>query len=70
MSLIVNNARTVPSSTVGRWMIAVIVLLLVIWTLGMSGVIQLPLALVWIIPFICIVIGAFAVLWAGGAFDE
>jgi hypothetical protein len=70
MSSLVNNARTVPSTAIGRWVIAVIVLLLVIWILGLVGVIHLALPLVWILPFTCLVLGAIAILWAGGAFDE
>jgi hypothetical protein len=64
----VNNATTLPSRTLGFW-ILVVVLLLTLWILGMSGVIHLSLALVWILPFTCIVIGAVAVLWAGGVFS-
>jgi hypothetical protein len=47
----------------------VVVFLLAVWILGMGGVIHLPLALVWILPFTCLVIGAITVLWTYGAFD-
>ncbi|HLJ67198.1 MAG TPA: hypothetical protein VKX16_07540 [Chloroflexota bacterium] len=60
---------TIPSLTARGLAIAGIVTLAVIWILGMSGVIQLPLALVWILPFICLVAGALIILWEGGAFD-
>ena len=61
---------TVQFRTLGRWTLAVVVILLAVWILGMSRVIHLPLALVWIIPFTCLVIGAVVVLWEGGAFGE
>ena len=63
------GGRTLPFRTVTRWAIAGVIVLLTIWALGMSHVIQLPLALVWILPFTCILIGALAVLWEGGLFD-
>lgn len=63
-----NNTTTIPSRTVRAVAVAVIIVLAVIWTLGMSGVIHLPLALVWILPFTCLIIGAIVILWEGGAF--
>jgi hypothetical protein len=63
------SATALPARSLSRWAIVVVIALLTIWTLGLSHVIQLPLALVWILPFTCIIIGAFAVLWEGGAFD-
>ena len=70
MRNIVSNATTLRSRTLGRWTLAVVVILLAVWILGMSGIIHLPLALVWILPFTCLVIGAVAVFWEGGAFSE
>jgi hypothetical protein len=70
MSTLWNNAKAVPATTVGRWMIAVVVALAVIWILGMAGVIHLALPLVWILPFTCIALVALAILWEGGLFDD
>ena len=64
-----NNATTIPSRTVRALAIAIVIILAIIWTLGMSGVIHLPLALVWILPFFCLIIGALVILWEAGAFD-
>ena len=65
------NTRStpLPFRTFTRWAIVVVAGLLTTWTLGMSNVIQLPLALVWILPFLSIVIGAISILWEGGLFD-
>lgn len=65
-----NNATTDSNRALLAVGAGIIVLLAVIWTLGMSGVIHLPLPLVWILPFTCLIIGAIAVLWAGGAFES
>jgi type IV secretory pathway VirB2 component (pilin) len=64
-----NNATTIPSPTMRTLAVAIVIILGIIWTLGMGGVIHLSLALVWIIPFTCLIIGAMVILWEGGAFD-
>lgn len=50
--------------------VAIAIVLAIIWTLGMSGVIHLPLALVWVLPFTCLIIGASVIMWDSGAFDS
>ena len=52
-----------------RWMAVLVIVLLGVWTLGMMGVIQLPLPLVLILPLTCIVIGALALIWETDAVD-
>jgi hypothetical protein len=69
MKTIVHRAPRAPVRAPTLLAIVAVALLLTIWILGMSHVIQLPLALVWIIPFLVIVAGAFAVLYEGGLFD-
>ena len=53
-----------------RALTIVVIILAITWTLGMSGAIHLPLALVWILPFTCLIIGALVILWDGGAFNS
>jgi hypothetical protein len=52
-----------------RWMAAVVIVLLAVWTLGMMGIIHLPLPLVLILPLTCVIIGAIAILWEADAVD-
>lgn len=63
-----NRATTGSDRTALAVGVGAVVILAIIWTLGMSGVIHLPLALVWILPFTCLIIGAVVILWEGGAF--
>lgn len=65
-----NDATTPQSRTTLILMAALAVLLAIVWILGMSHVITLPMVLVWIIPFFTLVVGALVILWASGFFNQ
>jgi hypothetical protein len=58
-----NHATTIPARTVRTLAVAIIIVLAIVSTLGMSGVIHLPFPLVWILPETCLIIGTLVILW-------
>lgn len=65
-----NTARSVSTLTALTVAIAVVIICVIVWTLGVSGVIHLPRPLVWILPFICLLIAVLALLWDKGTFES
>lgn len=65
-----DDTTTRQSRSVVALAAGVVIITAVIWALAMGHLVSIPMPLVWILPFIDIVIVAGVVLWEAGLFDK